>query len=605
MLYVRRLSVLALFAPLVACGGGKGAMTGMGGMGGMGGMSYAGITGTPPTGVPCGDAYPWTTSGTPGVTLTVDASMTGAAWSRFYETAVSTDHANTILTTAWNRNIQAALKRGHDEAGFQYARFHGILDDDIAVYSEDSSGNAVYDWTRFDMVYDALMNAGMRAIVEVGFTPSALATDPTMVNPGTWYHGIPAIKSAPKDWTKWEAFMAAIVTHLEARYGADEIRNNWYFEVWNEPSWMYSGGEAGYPVLYQHTVNGLTAGDPGVRVGGPAETAGGEPSLVPNLISYAKSNNLKLDFISYHHYGNDDNANRPSDPTTSLSYQHKMVSLLKANNFTGRLLNTEFGSTYRGDSIRDDESSASFLVKSIALIGTDTPDNPPPDSLAWWTISDLYEEFDTGPRTAFRENFSDDGTGKLVGDGGGNFGLLLKGDVNIPDSYDVAKPAFNAFRLLHMMGDTQIPVIGGTASDGTPSAVATISADGNTVAVLLYNHTVGNVATPSTPGIITLADPTQGTLVSLQVSNLPFAPTRVVHYVVDHGHSNAHTAWEAMGDLAGGTPPPPLPSADQWTQLKAASELCYYGAGLDGTKNSWSATFPQNNYSVSLVLLQR
>jgi hypothetical protein len=241
----------------------------------------------------------------------------------------------------------------------------------------------------------------------------------------------------------------------------------------------------------------------------------------------------------------------------------------------------------------------------VALIGTVTPDFPPPDSLAWWTISDLYEEFDTGPRTAFRENFSDNGSGKLVGDGGGNFGLLLKGDVDVPISYDVPKPAFNAFRLLHMMGDTQIPVVGGTGTDGTPNAVATISADGNTVAVLLYNHTVGTVMNPSMPGIITLADPTQGMRVSLQVSNLPFAPTRVVQYVVDHTHSNAHTAWLAMGDLANGTPPPPLPSADQWTQIANAAELCYYGAGLDGSAKSWSATFPLNNYSVSLVLLQR
>jgi xylan 1,4-beta-xylosidase len=557
------------------CGGGKSSPTGMGGTGGT------------PVGVACGDPAPYTTGGTPAVSLTVDAASPGMPWSRFYEVAVATDHANTVLNTHWNRNIQAALKRGHDEAGFQYARFHGILDGDINVYTEDASGNAVYDWTRFDMVYDALVAAGMRAIIEIGFTPPALATDATDVNQGTWYDGVPGIKSVPKDWTKWEAFMTAIVTHLEAKYGADEIRNNWYFEVWNEPSWMYTGGQSGYPLLYQHTVNGLVAGDPAVRVGGPAETAGGEPSLVPSVISFAKANSLKLDFISYHHYGNDDLASRPSDPNTMQTYHHKMVSLLKTNNFTGRLLNTEFGSTYRAGNIRDDESSASFLAKTIALLGTDTPDFPPPDSLAWWTISDLYEEFDTGPRTAYRD----------AGSGEGNFGLLLKGDLSIPDSYDVAKPAFNAFRLLHMMGDTQLPVTGGAATDGTANAVATVSADGNTVAVLLYNHTVGTVVLTSTPDVVTLADPTQSALVSLQVTNLPFAPRRILHYVVDHAHANSHTAWLAMGS-------PPVPSADQWTQLRDAAELCYYTATPDGS-TSWSTSFPQNNYSVSLILLQR
>src|SRR4029079_12422982 len=70
------------------------------------------------------------------------------------------------------------------------------------------------------------------------------------------------------DWTKWQAMMTAFVRHLQDRYGADEGRNNWYFEVWNEPSWMYSLGDDGYFELYKNTVTGLLAGAPGLRVGG-------------------------------------------------------------------------------------------------------------------------------------------------------------------------------------------------------------------------------------------------------------------------------------------------------------------------------------------------
>ena len=84
-----------------ACGGGgsKG-MGGMGGLGGLGGGLGTGATGNAP-GVVCADPPPWTTTGTPAVTLTVDGASPGAAWSRFYEGAVATDHANTILTSAW------------------------------------------------------------------------------------------------------------------------------------------------------------------------------------------------------------------------------------------------------------------------------------------------------------------------------------------------------------------------------------------------------------------------------------------------------------------------------------------------------------------------
>ena len=78
-----------------ACGGGGNKGTGGTGGGGAGGTGNVVATN-------CGDATaaPWTTSGTPAVTLAVDGATTGAAWNRFYESAVATDHANTILSTA-------------------------------------------------------------------------------------------------------------------------------------------------------------------------------------------------------------------------------------------------------------------------------------------------------------------------------------------------------------------------------------------------------------------------------------------------------------------------------------------------------------------------
>ena len=151
----------------------------------------------------CGDAAaaPWTASGTPAVTLAVDGATTGPAWSRFYEGAVATDHANTILSSAWGRNAQSALKKGHDLAGFRYARFHGILNRDIAVYPDVAPALATdtpaYDWTRFDQVYDAIMAAGMRPIVEISFTPPALASNTGQIQMQLWYGGVSPNISKP------------------------------------------------------------------------------------------------------------------------------------------------------------------------------------------------------------------------------------------------------------------------------------------------------------------------------------------------------------------------------------------------------------------------
>ena len=87
-----------------ACGGGKGPAVNTG-------------SGNAP-GVACGDSAPWVSSGAPQVSLAVDAASPGATWSRFYEGAVATDHANTILTAAWGRNAQAALKKVTTRPGF-------------------------------------------------------------------------------------------------------------------------------------------------------------------------------------------------------------------------------------------------------------------------------------------------------------------------------------------------------------------------------------------------------------------------------------------------------------------------------------------------------
>jgi xylan 1,4-beta-xylosidase len=190
---------------------------------------------------------------------------------------------------------------------------------------------------------------------------------------------------------------------------------------------------------------------------------------------------------------------------------------------------------------------------------------------AYWTISDLYEEINTGTATAYRE---------------GNFGLLLKGDARYPASYDVAKPAFNAFRLLHGMGDVSLATTGGTTGNGV-NAAATISSDDSAVQILVYNHIDGGTA-----------DSTASSLVSLTVNNLPFGagPITVRQYVVDHTHSNSHTAWVAMGK-------PAQPSQTQWTQLAAAADLCYFETTATPNGNSWSVTFPLNVYGVGLIVL--
>jgi len=561
-------------------GKGGGVLGGTGGGGGGGGKPVNACSDPQAWTAPaapgaCSDAPPATPTAAADATIAVDAGTSIGAWNRFYEKAVAADHAHTMLCTAYGRNAQNALRKAHAQAGFQYVRFHGIFNDDIGVYSEDASGAPVYDWSSVDAIYDAIVAAGMRPMVEISFTPKALASDPTQIQTLLVYNGASPNISPPTpggDWSKWGALMTAFVHHLEDRYGADEVRNNWYFEVWNEPSWMYGPGDGGYFELYQNTVAGLLQADAGLRVGGPAGSAGESPSMIKLLITGSINTNTKLDFLTYHRYG-DDNMLPIADTADAIAFHASLVdvvntTIVKGMKFSGELLNNEFGPSWMSDVSRDSEVAASYIVKMIHRLGTD-PTVPAPSAYAYWAVSDLYEEINTGTSTAFRQ---------------GNYGLMLKGDPQIPESFDVAKPSFNAFRLLHAMGDQQLRVTGGVTGDGV-NAAATRSADGHAVQILVYDHVDGGAG-----------DSSKSAVVSLTVSNLPFTgPIRVRRTIVDRGHANAYRVWQTIGQ-------PARPTQSQWVMLRDAAELCYYDTTAPAGA-SVTLTLPQSVYGVQLIEL--
>jgi xylan 1,4-beta-xylosidase len=514
--------------------------------------------------------------------LTVKATTRTGTWNKFYEKAVASCHMNTVISSCYGRNISNALKKGHDEAGFQYVRGHGILNADVNVYSE-TNGTAVYNWTNFDKIYDSIKVAGMRPIVEIGFMPPALAGSPVAgvtgsTISGVWYNGVGGNWCAPKDWNKWEALVRALVEHVETRYGQDEVRNNWFFELWNEPNWMYGGGGGleGYKTLYNHTSVAIKAQDALVRFGGPAESGGSTACCLASFIQYCKTNNCKLDFISYHNYANDD-AKEHCDATELNSfYKTNVVDVCRANQFKGLILNTEWGPSYSAGVIlaHDTEIAASFAAKAIHLLNSnDTTAYPPPYSFAWWTISDIYEEIDNKDASPA---FS------------GCYGLLTRGVPDIPQSWDVAKPAFNVFKLLHRLKDYKISCSGGAISSPGLNVVGTISAANDSIAILTYSHTDNTSGNSSTVDNVTLnvTMPTGWTNAKME------------HWVVDRTHSNSYQAWVGLGS-------PKNPTATQWTTIANAAQLAHYDsiATVAITNGTCSKSFTQNYYSVGLILL--
>src|SRR3954447_8541032 len=148
------------------------------------------------------------------------------------------------------------------------------------VYTEDSNGNAVYDWHIVDSIFDTYIKRGMKPLAQIGFMPKALSThlEPYQHD---WKPGLPYDRIItgwaypPKDYNKWNELVYQWVKHCIQRYGKQEVES-WYWEVWNEPDGAYwKGTREEFFKLYDYAAAGVKRALPTARVGGPDVTGGG------------------------------------------------------------------------------------------------------------------------------------------------------------------------------------------------------------------------------------------------------------------------------------------------------------------------------------------
>jgi xylan 1,4-beta-xylosidase len=227
--------------------------------------------------------------------------------------------------------------------------------------------------------------------------------------------------------------VAAFVSHIEERYGRDEVRM-WYFEVWNEPnlSGFWEGGDQkAYFELYDLTSRTIKLIDPALRVGGPA-TAGA--AWVPDFLAHVKESGAAVDFVATHTYGVDGgflDENGKSDTKLSASPDaitgdvRRVRQQIAVSAFPGLpLYFTEWSTSYTPrDAVHDSYISASYILSKLkACQGLVR-------GMSYWTYTDLFEE--PGPPTASFQ---------------GGFGLLNREGIR--------KPTFFAYKNLHaLQGD--------------------------------------------------------------------------------------------------------------------------------------------------------
>jgi xylan 1,4-beta-xylosidase len=380
-----------------------------------------------------------------------------------------------------------ALRLARDDLGVRAVRSHAILHDELGVYRE-VGGRPVHDFTRTDAVFDRLLEIGLRPIVEVSFMPRDLARDPEAT-----VFEYKAIISPPRDWARWEDLVRDFVAHLVDRYGRDEVLC-WPFEVWNEANLevFWTGSQAEYLHLYDVTARAVRAVDPQLRVGGPSTAADG---WIDELLAHCAASGSPVDFVTTHTYGNVPLDLRPA---------------LARHGFAGRpIWWTEWGVNaghFRG--LHDSAFAGAFLVHGmIRVMGR-------LEALAYWTISDHFEELGRPPRLFH-----------------GGFGLLTCGNLR--------KPRYWAMRMLESLGDERLAVeLDGDGAASLVDVIATRHADGR-LAILACNATIDHAkATP---------DPLLARRVELEVGGLPGTRYRVTHTRMDDDHSNIGQVWEEIG----------------------------------------------------------
>ena len=189
--------------------------------------------------------------------IMVDTTRVEGTLDRYFSRCVSASRAYLLLRADHREH----LKMVHDTCGFEYVRFHGLLQDDMGIYRLSKSGEPIYSFQYCDEVYDYLLEIGMKPFVVFDFMPEALASGDKTIY---WEK---SNITPPADYNKWYDLIYRITQHFTHRYGEEEVKS-WLFEVWNEPDgWFFTGDRAEYFELYEVTARAVKSVCPDYKIG--------------------------------------------------------------------------------------------------------------------------------------------------------------------------------------------------------------------------------------------------------------------------------------------------------------------------------------------------
>ena len=300
-----------------------------------------------------------------------------------------------------DERVREMLRRMQRELPFRYIKFHGLLSDDLLLYSEDSEGNPRLSFVYFDRVMDFLQELNLRPLMQFCFMPSALASDPQKVQFFAKQN-----TSLPNNMENWRFLIRGIMEHCIQRYGLDEVKT-WLFSVWNEPDTTEEMFGFSKPQLFfelyretwktvKDVCRELRFGTPGLLLL-PDDPIGWYQAF----FSYCAHNACEPDFVNVHYYSDDIEfiesgaeqskkliSKLSPDPDAFQHYLDQIYACFPAYHLTGRpLYMTEWNLTVSHRNLINDT-----CFKSCYLVKTILENYDRLQSFGYWFLTDLARE---------------------------------------------------------------------------------------------------------------------------------------------------------------------------------------------------------------------
>ncbi len=186
----------------------------------------------------------------------------------------------------------------------------------------------------------------------------------------------------PPDFAKYAQIVQHVIMHYNQGWDNGFSLGIRYFEIWNEPDFtpFWTGTPAQYYDLYKAIALAIKATDSKALVGGPAiSTFNDLKGLRVSFLKYLQSNQLPLDFYSFHKY-----TNKSQDPMDFAREAQSYRTDLDANGFPAtQIVNSEWETSLEGDVLLGGEAGhAAFMAEALMYM----QDGPVDKSTTYMTI---------------------------------------------------------------------------------------------------------------------------------------------------------------------------------------------------------------------------